>query len=119
MVWWCDPFDGMEGSTIGQVRHGSATTTHAVRAAIQRSQASLSQLNRRCQTAAGRFPTGKPGFSPAYLPEGTTRYRSGISTGAEEMIPADVGLKPGLRAVSPVPRRDIVNRALMALHLME
>jgi hypothetical protein len=35
------------------------------------------------------------------------------------MIPADVGLKPGLRAVSPVPRRDIVNRALMALHLME
>ena len=26
---------------MGQVRHGSATTTHAVRAAIQRSQASL------------------------------------------------------------------------------
>jgi transposase-like protein len=36
----------MEGSTMGQVRHGSATTTHAVRAAIQRSQASLSQLSR-------------------------------------------------------------------------
>ena len=31
---------------MGQVRHGSATTTHAVRAAIQRSQASLSQLSR-------------------------------------------------------------------------
>jgi transposase-like protein len=29
-----------------QVRHGSATTTHAVRAAIQRSQASLAQLSR-------------------------------------------------------------------------
>ena len=29
-----------------QVRHGSATTTHAVRAAIQRSQASLSTLTR-------------------------------------------------------------------------
>ena len=31
---------------MGQVLHGSATTTHAVRAAIQRSQASLSQLSR-------------------------------------------------------------------------
>lgn len=28
---------------MGQVRHGSATTTHAVKAAIQRSQAPLSQ----------------------------------------------------------------------------
>jgi hypothetical protein len=31
---------------MGQVRHGSATTTYAVRAAIQRSQASLAQLSR-------------------------------------------------------------------------
>ncbi len=31
---------------MGQVRHGSATTTHAVRAAIQRSQDSLSTLSR-------------------------------------------------------------------------
>ena len=31
---------------MGQVRHGSATTTFAVRAAIQRSQASLAQLSR-------------------------------------------------------------------------
>ena len=31
---------------MGQVRHGSATTTHAVRAAIQRSQASLAVLSR-------------------------------------------------------------------------
>lgn len=29
-----------------QMRHGSATTTHAVRAAIQRSQASLTALSR-------------------------------------------------------------------------
>src|SRR5690606_21644636 len=36
----------MEGCPMGQVRHGSATTTHAVRAAIQRSQASLAQLSR-------------------------------------------------------------------------
>ena len=31
---------------MGQVRHGSATTTHAVRAAIQRSQASIAMLSR-------------------------------------------------------------------------
>ena len=31
---------------MGQVRHGCATTAHAVRAAIQRSQASLSTLSR-------------------------------------------------------------------------
>lgn len=31
---------------MGQIRHGSATTTHAVRAAIQRSQASISELSR-------------------------------------------------------------------------
>ena len=31
---------------MGQVRHGSAMTTHAVRAAIQRSQASLATLSR-------------------------------------------------------------------------
>ena len=31
---------------MGQVRHGSATTTHAIRAAIQRSHASLATLSR-------------------------------------------------------------------------
>jgi transposase InsO family protein len=31
---------------MGQIRHGSATTTHAVRAAIQRSQASAAELSR-------------------------------------------------------------------------
>ena len=36
----------MEGSSIGQVLHGSATTTHAIRAAIQRSQASIAELSR-------------------------------------------------------------------------
>ena len=31
---------------MGQIRHGSAATTHAVRAAIQRSQASIAELSR-------------------------------------------------------------------------
>jgi hypothetical protein len=36
----------MAGNTKGQIRHGSAATTHAVRAAIQRSQASLAHLSK-------------------------------------------------------------------------
>ena len=32
---------------MGQVLHGSAATTHAIRASIQRSQASISELSRR------------------------------------------------------------------------
>jgi transposase-like protein len=32
---------------VGQVLHGSATTTHAIRAAIQRSKASLQALSER------------------------------------------------------------------------
>jgi len=36
----------MEGRLMGQVRHGCATTTHAIRAAIQRSQASNAELSR-------------------------------------------------------------------------
>lgn len=31
---------------MGQIRHGSATTTHSVRAAMQRSQASIAELSR-------------------------------------------------------------------------
>lgn len=42
---WCDHFSSLEGGIIRQVRHGSATTTHALRAAIQRSQVSLAQLS--------------------------------------------------------------------------
>jgi hypothetical protein len=35
------------GGTMGQVLHGSATTTHAIRTAIQRSKASLKNLAAR------------------------------------------------------------------------
>jgi hypothetical protein len=35
----------MEGSIMGQVRHGCASTTHAIRAAIQRSQATTAALS--------------------------------------------------------------------------
>jgi transposase-like protein len=60
----------MEGSTMGQVLHGSATTTEAVRRAIQHSQESLRVLAKRYginqktvakwkkRTAVGDLPTG-------------------------------------------------------------
>src|SRR5215210_2767832 len=44
---WCTLLTGMEGGTMGQVLHGSARTTAAVRRAIQHSQESLRVLAQR------------------------------------------------------------------------
>ncbi len=41
---------------MGQIRHGSATTTHAVRAAIQQSQASIAELSRERGSDGGCVP---------------------------------------------------------------
>ena len=46
-VWWHSQPAGSEGRAMGQVLHGSATTTEAVRRAIQRSQESVRVLARR------------------------------------------------------------------------
>src|SRR6201986_844654 len=46
-IWWCILFQSVEGGTMGQVLHRSATTTAAVRRAIQHSQESLRALARR------------------------------------------------------------------------
>src|SRR3954449_5848360 len=46
-VWWCTLLPGMEGCAMGQVLHGSARTTAAVRRAIQHSQESLTVLAQR------------------------------------------------------------------------
>src|SRR5260370_34304190 len=45
--WWHDRRRHDQGDAMGQVLHGSATTTHAIRAAIQRSKASLQALSER------------------------------------------------------------------------
>ncbi len=44
---WCRLVAGIEGCAMGQVLHGSATTTAAVRRAIQHSQESLRALAKR------------------------------------------------------------------------
>ena len=41
---------------MGQIRHGSATTTFSVRAAIRLSQASLVQLSEELWTCRGLVP---------------------------------------------------------------
>jgi len=46
---------------MGQVRHGSATTTHAVTAAIQRSQASLATLSQELEITPRRSRSGVSG----------------------------------------------------------
>src|SRR5216683_2393350 len=46
-VWWWHNRRHSQGGTMGQVLHGSATTTHAIRAAIQRSKASIQALSGR------------------------------------------------------------------------
>ncbi len=45
--FWCIRIQRLEGSAIGQVLHGSATTPDAVRRAIQNSQESLGALASR------------------------------------------------------------------------
>src|SRR3982751_6278836 len=46
-LWWCTLLPGLEGCAMGQVLHGSARTTAAVRRAIQQSQESLRVLAQR------------------------------------------------------------------------
>src|SRR6476660_9251174 len=46
-VWWTYNVADSSGGAMGQVLHGSATTTHAIRAAIQRSKAPIQKLAQR------------------------------------------------------------------------
>src|SRR6056297_696339 len=64
----------MEGRLMGQVRHGCATTTHAIRAATQRSQAS----NGACSDMASRGCRTWTATSPG--DRGSSATRSAFST---------------------------------------
>ena len=69
---------------MGQVRHGSATTTHAVRAAIQRSQASLSQLSRALGINPKTVAKWRKRATVEDLKTGPKDPRSTVLTEAEE-----------------------------------
>lgn len=69
---------------MGQVRHGSATTTPAVRAAIQRSQASLAQLSKELGINAKTVAKWRKRQTVEDLKTGPKEPRSNVLTEAEE-----------------------------------
>ena len=76
----------MEGSTLGQVLHGSATTTEAVRRAIQNSQESLRALSRRYNINQKTAAKWKKRTSGADRPTGPQEPRSTVLSREEEAV---------------------------------
>jgi len=76
----------MEGCTLGQVLHGSATTTEAVRRAIQRSQESLRTLAKRHGINPKTVAKWKKRSSVADLPTGPKQPASTVLSVEEEAI---------------------------------
>ena len=69
---------------MGQVRHGSATTTHAVRAAIQRSQTSRAQLSRELGINPMTVAKWRKRTTIEDMKTGPKEPRSTVLTEAEE-----------------------------------
>src|SRR5215210_390555 len=76
----------MEGCAMGQVLHGSARTTAAVRRAIQHSQESLRVLARRHGINPKTVSKWKKRKSAADLPTGPKAPRSTVLTLEEEAV---------------------------------
>lgn len=85
-LWWCNLFARVEGGTIGQVHHGSATTTAAVRRAIQHSQESLRQLSRRYGINPKTVAKWRKRSSVEDLPTGPRVPKSTVLSLEEEAI---------------------------------
>lgn len=71
---------------MGQVLHGSATTTAAVRRAIQHSQESLRALAQRCGINQKTVAKRKARTSVADLPTGPKRPRSTVLSVEQEAV---------------------------------
>src|SRR6266446_3437397 len=76
----------MEGGTMGQILHGSATTTEAVRRAIQHSQASLRTLSRRYGINPKTVAKWKKRGFVADLPTGPKQPKSTVLSVEDEAI---------------------------------
>src|SRR5258708_15017213 len=83
---WCRLFARVEGRAMGQVLHGCATTTAAVRRAIQHSQASLRQLAKRYGINPKTVAKWKKRPSVADLPTGPKDVKSTVLATEEEAI---------------------------------
>jgi transposase-like protein len=71
---------------MGQVHHGSATTTAAVRRAIQHSQESLRALAKRYGINQKTVAKWKKRSSVADLPTGPSEPKSTVLSGEDEAI---------------------------------
>src|SRR5947207_4364402 len=76
----------MEGCTLGQVLQGSATTTEAIRRAIQRSHESLRTLAKRHGINPKTVAKWKKRSSVANLPTGSRQPASTVLSIEEEAI---------------------------------
>jgi transposase InsO family protein len=111
----------MEGCTLGQVLHGSATTTEAVRRAIQRSQESLRTLAKRHGINPKTVAKWKKRSSVADLSTGPKRPASTVLSIEEEatviafrrhtLLPLDDCLY-ALQATIPHVTRSSLHRCL-------
>ena len=71
---------------MGQILHGSATTTEAVRRAIQHSQESLRQLSKRYGINQKTVAKWKRRTSVADMPTGPKEPKSTVLTIEEEAV---------------------------------
>src|SRR4028118_1106729 len=76
----------MEGCTMGQVLHGSATTTKAIRRAIQHSEASLRALAKRYGINQKTVAKWKRRTSVADVPTGPKEPRSTVLSIEDEAV---------------------------------
>lgn len=76
----------MEGGTKGQILHGSATTTEAVRRAIQHSQESLRALAKRYGINQKTVAKWKKRTGVVDLPTGPSEPKSTVLSSDEEAI---------------------------------
>src|SRR6202795_2008283 len=76
----------MEGCAMGQVLHGSATATEAVRRAIQHSQESLRALAKRYGIDQKTVRKWRNRTSTADLPTGPREPRSPVLSAEEEAV---------------------------------
>src|SRR6516164_9347714 len=85
-LWWCILIARFEGSAMGQILHGCATTTEAVRRAIQNSQESLRGLAKRYGINQKTVAKWKQRDTVADLPTGPKRATSTLLSIEEEAI---------------------------------
>src|SRR4028118_2044447 len=76
----------MEGCAMGQVLHGSATTTEAIRRAIQHSEASLRSLAKRYGINQKTVAKWKRRTSVADVPTGPKEPRSTVLSIEDEAV---------------------------------